>query len=76
MLEFLVEVVARFVAVTALAFAIWCTSGFRKSYRSEWRRLFDKYSGAYEWIDLIGLAITLSVGAGIVFIVLALTNKL
>jgi len=42
--------------VSILALATWCASGFRRSYRSEWERWFDRYPGTYEWVDILGLA--------------------
>jgi len=57
LLDFVLQVVARFVGVTVIALAVWCMSGFRTSYFGEWRRLFDKHSGVYSWIDVLGLAV-------------------
>ncbi len=56
-LEFVLQVVARFLGVTVIALAAWCGTGFRTSYLVEWRRLFDKHDGAYSWVDLLGLVV-------------------
>ena len=57
MLEFLLEVVARFVGVFFITFLKWCKSGFSKSFRAEWEQIHDKYSGTHEWIDILGLVL-------------------
>ncbi len=66
LLELFIAVVARFVGVAVVAAITTAASGFRRSYRSEWRRLFAKYPGTYEWIDLFGVLVLAAVIGGVV----------
>ncbi len=76
--EFFLQVVARFLGVTVVALAMWGSSGFRTSYRVEWRRLFDRHDGAYSWIDILGLAVIVggfaALALSVVFLLPALTG--
>ena len=75
LLELLIQVVARFIGVAFCAFFSWCGSGFRTSYRSEWKRLFAKYPGTYEWVDLLGVIILLASVGGSLLAVHAMTRR-
>ena len=72
-LEFVVEVLCRFLGVTVLAVAARCRRGLRGSLRAEWTRIFDAHAGGGAgWVDLLGLAVlVLPVAALILFAYLA-----
>lgn len=52
--ESLLEVCRRFIGVTALALFFVITSGFKKSFRAEWKRVFEKDTGSVRWADIPG----------------------
>lgn len=73
-LDFLLQIVARFVGVTTVALAVWLASGFRKSYLREWKRLFAKHTGVYSAIDILGILVIFGFVAAVALVIyLALT---